>query len=102
MKEHEEKWLAIGKVRQEAVLSGEIKSTAIEKQRFYYHRYIYVQTLKLQTATKLITAKKITPITKDIKLSTFYEGEVLRIYGCFEGTTFFFDHFEKLSTVKQI
>ncbi|CAH2713388.1 hypothetical protein BACCIP111895_00523 [Neobacillus rhizosphaerae] len=91
MKEHDKKWLACGNVQQEAVLIGEIISLTEEKQRFYYHRYIFVQTLKLKTAAKLITAKKVTPITKNMKIEPFNVGEVIRLYGSWEGTKFFFN-----------
>jgi hypothetical protein len=94
MKEQDQKWHASGNIKQEAVLTGKILNIADEKQRFYYHRYIYVQTLKLQSATKVITAKKITPITKTAKVETFFEGQNIRIYGSWEGSTFLFSHYE--------
>lgn len=64
MKEHDIKWLATGEVEQEAMLTGEIKSINEEKQRFYYHRYLYVQEIRLQTETKIVKVKKVTPIRK--------------------------------------
>jgi len=94
MKEQDNNWLSVSNIPKESILAGEIKSINEEKQRFYYHRYIYVQTLKLQTATKLITAKKITPITKNIKLNSFVVGEHIRMFGKWEGSTFLFSHYE--------
>lgn len=94
MKVQDVKWLDAGNVRLEAVITGEIKSIAEEKQHFFYHRYIYVQTLKLQTATRLITAKMVHPVTKNVKIDTFTIGESIRAYGSWEGSTFLINHFE--------
>jgi len=94
MKEQEVKWLAAGDVRQEAVVSGVVKSVTLEKQRFYYNRLIYVQTVMLQTATKIICAQKITPITDKVKISTFSVGDSVRLYGIWEGSKFLFRDFE--------
>ena len=94
MKEQDVKWLAAKNVRQEAVITGEIKSIVEEKQRFYYHRYMYVQTLKLQTASRLITAKKVNPVSKNVKIDTFTVGEVIRAYGSWDGSKFLFSHYE--------
>jgi hypothetical protein len=100
MKEQDLKWLATTQIRQEAILIGEIKSIVEEKQRFYYHRYIVVITIKLQTATKLITTKKIIPITKHMKKDSFTIGEVIRLYGKWEGSNFLFSYYEDEIPVK--
>lgn len=94
MKENDEKWLASGNVKREAKLAGEIVSIAKEKQRYYYHRYIYIQTLKLQTGSKTVTAIKITPSTKNIKLAPFAIGDRIIIYGSWEGSKFLFNDHE--------
>ncbi|WP_257000227.1 hypothetical protein [Neobacillus jeddahensis] len=94
MKEQDIKWLATGHVRPEAIVRGKVKSIIEEKQRFYYHRYIYIQTLELQSSTKIITAKKITPLTKDFKLVSFTIGDVIHAYGGWEGNTFLFSQYE--------
>jgi hypothetical protein len=96
MKINDSKWLASAEVRKEAVLTGEIKSITQEKQRFYYHRYVLVYELTLQTELKLIKAKKICPINNNSITDTFSIGEVLRIYGCWEGNRFHFDEYQVL------
>jgi hypothetical protein len=93
MKEHDRKWIAVGDVHHEAILTGEIKSIEEEKERFYYHRYIYVQTIHLQTATKLITAKKITPLTKNLIKESFTIGDVVRLYGSWGNNKFLFNQY---------
>lgn len=93
MKEHDRKWITAGDVSHETVLTGEIKSIVEEKERFYYHRYIYVETIQLQTATKLITAKKITPLTKDLIKENFAIGDVIRLYGSWENNKFVFNQY---------
>ena len=94
IKEQDQKWLAIGKVQEEAVLTGQIYDLVEEKQKFYYNRYIYVQELKLQTGVKSINLKKITPFTKNIKIDPFIVGDTIRVYGKWEGSHFFFSHYE--------
>lgn len=94
MKENDIKWLEAGHVHQEAILTGEIKDILEEKQRFYNHRYIYVQSLKLQTETKLITAQKITPVTTQFNKESFNVGEVLRVYGSWDNNKFLFNQYK--------
>ncbi|NWQ43946.1 hypothetical protein MLOOGBEN_24900 [Bacillus sp. EB106-08-02-XG196] len=94
MKLNDSKWLAAADVAKEAVLTGEIKSINQEKQRFYYHRYILLYELTVQTETKLIKAKKIIPIRNNIEIDTFSVGEVLRIYGSWEGNHFHFNEYQ--------
>ncbi len=94
MKQNDSNWLASAEVNKEAVVTGEIKSISREKQRFYYHRYIFIQELKLQTESKVISAKKIIPIRNNIKIDPFSIGEMIRIYGCWEGNHFHFSEFE--------
>jgi len=99
-REQDRKWLASGDAKREAILIGEIKSISEEKQRFYYHRYIFVQELKLQTETKLVKMKKITPITTEAVFASFSIGEVVKVYGQWEGNEFHFQHFESLSATR--
>ena len=94
MKLNDSKWLASAEVRKEAVLTGEIRSINREKQRFYYHRFILVHELTLQTETKLIKAKKIIPLKNNIELDTFSIGEVIRIYGSWQGNHFHFNEYQ--------
>jgi hypothetical protein len=100
MKLNDSKWLATAEVKKEAVLTGEIKSVHQEKQRFYYHRYILVHELKLQTEWKLINVKKIIPIRNNTQIDTFSIGEVIRVYGCWEGNYFHFNEFEVIHKKK--
>lgn len=94
MKEQDKKWLAVNQIPQESMITGEIKSLTEERQRFYYHRYIFLQTLKIQTATKIITAKKMTPLIKNVKFDSFTTGEQIRLFGKWNGSTFQFSRFE--------
>lgn len=96
MKEHDKKWLAAGNFPHEAVLTGEVKSIVEEKQRFYYHRYIVIQTLQLQTIDRLVTAKKITPLTENVQMMNFHKGEMIRVFGSWEGSKFVFSYFEAI------
>ena len=94
MKEQDVKWLAVSHVRQEAILSGEIKSVVEEKQRFYYNRYLFIQTIKLQTTARVICVQKVTPITKNMKIESFTVGDVITVSGTWEGSKFLFSDYE--------
>jgi hypothetical protein len=94
MKENDTKWLKAGHVNHESFLTGEIKDISEEKQRFYYHRFIYVQSLKLQTETKLMTVQKITPITNNYHKDSFKVGEVIRVYGSWDNNKFLFNQYK--------
>ncbi|MDQ0198467.1 hypothetical protein [Neobacillus ginsengisoli] len=102
MNVQEKKWLAIGNIRKEAVLTGKIKSFTEEKQRFYHNRFIYVQELKLQTVSKQIIVKRMTPVTKNAKIDPFTVGDVIRIYGNWDGNQFHFHDFELVSSGKNV
>ncbi|MGG1398260.1 hypothetical protein ABE288_10705 [Bacillus salipaludis] len=96
MKVQDTKWLSLENIPQEAVTVGEIKSIYEEKQRYYYHRYIFVQEMRLQTESRQITIKKITPLTKTAVIETFKVGEFLRVYGYWESSQLVFSHFERI------
>lgn len=89
-KEQNRKWLQSGEVRQESVVTGEIIEITEEKQRFYYDRYVLVQSIKLQSSNKLFIALKTTPLTPDAKKDTFTAGETVRLYGRWERSHFLF------------
>ena len=91
-KEQDEKWKKAGDVLQEAVVLGKLIEITEEKQRFYYHRHVIVQSIKLQTATKVITAVKTTPLTPHAKKDIFTVGETIRLYGSWEGSRFLFNN----------
>jgi hypothetical protein len=101
MMEQDIKWLETGQVPQEAIVTGVIKSAFDEKQKFYYNRYIYIQEIKLQTDTKLISVKKVTPITKDLKIEPFQVGEKILVYGRWQDQQFYCAYFEKINDIKQ-
>lgn len=93
MKENDSKWASTGHVQHEAILIGEIKSIIEEKQRFYYHRYIHVQSLRLQTETKLITVQKITHFTKGLQKVSFKVGDTIKVYGMWKDNKFVFNEY---------
>ncbi|MEH7156094.1 hypothetical protein [Neobacillus drentensis] len=93
MNENDAKWASVGRVEHEAIVTGEIKSIVEEKQKFYNHRYIYVQTLKLQTESKIIIVQKITPITKDFHKEDFRVGDVIRVMGKWDNSKFLFTEY---------
>jgi hypothetical protein len=101
MKVHDEKWLKAGDVHHEAILTGAIQGILEEKQKFYLHRYILVQELKLQTDTKLIPIKTITPLTKNPDIKYFKTGDVIKVFGKWEGNQFYFNKYEIMEKIKR-
>jgi hypothetical protein len=98
MKEHDAKWLTAGEVKAEAMIAGQIKSFNSEKQRFYYHRFLLIQELKIQTDTQLIKAKKISPLKKETKPDFFVQGESILLYGSWQGNYFLISHYENVNS----
>lgn len=97
MGKQDQKWLETGKIRHESMITGEIKDRTDTKQRYYYNRYLYVQELKLQTDTKVMTVKKITPLTKDVQIEPFQTGETIRAYGSWKNNQFYFNDYDRLA-----
>lgn len=81
MNENETKWRNLSTIREEAIVTGRVKTISEERQRYYYHRYIYVQELLIQTDSNAIRVKKITPLTKDCKIEPFQAGDDYIFYG---------------------
>ncbi|MDP4085696.1 MAG: hypothetical protein Q8934_13915 [Bacillota bacterium] len=100
MRAQDSKWRATGQVVQEAMVTGEIRSISFEKQKFYYHRYIYVQEFKVQTESKLITVKKEIAYTKNMFIEPYTPGEIIRAYGQWKDQQFYCGMIEKLKTKK--
>lgn len=96
MKEQDRKWLQVGQFEEEAIVTGIIKSIHNEKQKYYYHRYIYVQEFKVQTETKTIIMKKETPLTRKISIEQYDNGEVIRAFGQWQDHQFFCRRIEKV------
>lgn len=97
MKVKEREWLTIGDVRDEAILTGKVVSTRHEKQRFYYHRYILVQEIRIQTDTGIQIAKKMIPFKQENNLQEFLEGESVRLIGSWDRNFFLFERFDRIS-----
>ncbi|RDU38455.1 hypothetical protein DRW41_02505 [Neobacillus piezotolerans] len=87
-KENEKKWLQTATAEEEAIVFGEVLSVIEEKQRFYYHRYIFVQELAVRTEGRQVKAKIITPLTKGVAIKGYHAGQTVRIYGCWEKNWF--------------
>ncbi|WP_316569037.1 hypothetical protein [Neobacillus sp. YIM B06451] len=87
-KENEIKWLQTGSAKEEAIVTGEVQSVFKERQRFYYHRYIFVQELIIRTETGTAKARIITPLMKGASPINYHAGQVVRIYGSWEKNWF--------------
>jgi hypothetical protein len=81
MKKQHNQWLAIGRVEPEAVIKGKVLTLSVEKQKFYYHKYILVTDIKLQTDFQIIDVKHIVPLIKGILLPDIHIGEYITCKG---------------------
>ncbi|RFU71146.1 hypothetical protein D0469_04200 [Peribacillus saganii] len=88
MREQDAKWLSIGKVPEEAIVSGEIVSISIEKEKYYYHRYVYNQHIILQTKTGNIHLIKKQPAKQKMSELTFQKQERITAFGTWENRKF--------------
>ncbi|WP_053366081.1 hypothetical protein [Bacillus sp. FJAT-27245] len=93
-KENERKWLQSGTTKEEAIVTGEVQSVFKEKQRFYYHRYIFVQELTIRTEAGTAKAKIITPLMKGAAPTNYYTGQVVRVYGSWDKNWFYANRVE--------
>jgi ABC-type bacteriocin/lantibiotic exporter with double-glycine peptidase domain len=82
MRESYEKWADLNNVPEEAIISGEIVHMSESKERYYYHRYVHVLDLTIQSsAKKQWKVKKITPLMKNASLPSLNIGDTVHLYG---------------------
>lgn len=90
IKENENKWLALNDLQEEAILTGTIIQLVESKKRFYYHRYIHVFDILLQTETKSFQVKRVTPYIKQKTTLNLNVGDRVRLYGNWQENEFRF------------
>ncbi|UII57286.1 hypothetical protein LS684_07555 [Cytobacillus spongiae] len=95
MKESYEKWTQLDHILEEAVVSGTIQHIKTEKQRYYYHRFVYVTVLTLQIDRNVLQVKKIEPLRHNFSPNTFTIGEHVRLYGNWKEDFFQFNRVER-------
>ncbi|MBT2687902.1 hypothetical protein J7I93_06895 [Bacillus sp. ISL-47] len=82
LRESYEKWSDLNNVSEEAIISGKIVHISAFKQRYYYHRYVHVLDLTIQSSgNKLLKVKKRTPLMKDAALPSVNVGDTVHLYG---------------------
>jgi hypothetical protein len=81
MQENYEEWVKLEVIPEEAIVSGIIIEVNERKERFYYHRFNHISTLKVHTGVKELIVKKVTPLRKGAAILVFKEGESVHLYG---------------------
>lgn len=94
MKEHKEGWLQLENVLEESIIVGTIKEIKVEKQRYYYHLYIQVVELVLQTDNQTLRVQRILPHQKSERTFNFEVGDYVRLYGNWKEDKFRFKRIE--------
>lgn len=96
MKEHKEKWLQLENVLEESIILGTVKEIKIEKQRYYYHLYVQVVELLLQTKNQTIRVQRILPYQKTEPPFTYRIGDDVQLYGNWKENKFRFNRIERI------
>ncbi|MDZ5470666.1 hypothetical protein SM124_02770 [Bacillus sp. 31A1R] len=94
MKIQNDKWLKSGEVKEEAMVIGTVESIYEERTKYYYHRYILITEIKLKTEFKMLTVKKITPLTNLTLPIPISVGDKVRLYGDWKEHYFQFNRYE--------
>lgn len=81
MQENYQEWVSLENIPEEAIISGKIVEVHEHKERFYYHRFNHITVLKINTGSKEITVKKITPLRNSAVPASFKKGEMVHLYG---------------------
>lgn len=76
-----QEWIQLENIPEEAIVSGKIIEVTEYKERFYYHRYNHIIVLKINTGSKELTVKKVTPLRKGAIPPLYTEGEMVHLYG---------------------
>jgi hypothetical protein len=96
IKENEHKWINLTNIHEEAIVSGKIVQLDETRKRFYYHRFIDVINIQLQTETKIIQVKRVTPSIKQKEPINLKIGNNVRLYGNWQENEFRFLRYDIL------
>jgi hypothetical protein len=97
LKEKEKKWISLKEQHEEAFVSGKVVNLLESRKRFYYHKYIHLVDIHIQTETKLIRVKRITPYIVQNDSITIKIGDNVRLYGNWRENEFRFHRYELLN-----
>ncbi|MCH1623908.1 hypothetical protein [Fredinandcohnia quinoae] len=89
-KSYEQKWLELEDVEKEGIITGRVISKTEEKQRFYYHKSVFVTELQLRNNNIIIKAKRIVPIKENFIPPTIQIGDYIKCTGKWEKEYFHF------------
>lgn len=97
MNKQKEKWLQLEHIVEEALVVGIIKEINEERQRFYYHYYVLVTDLVIQTEHKPLRVRRMIPLNKHAQPLLHYQiGNKVRIFGNWKEDIFLFNRIEKI------
>lgn len=97
MNRQKEKWLQLENIMEEAIVVGVIKEIREERQRFYYHYYVLVTDLVVQTVHKSVRVRRMIPLYKKVQPVYHYQiGDTVQIFGNWKEDVFLFNRIEKI------
>jgi hypothetical protein len=97
LRENESKWLKLSEIVEEAIVTGKVIKFFETKKRFYYHRYIHITEIHLQTETKVIVVLRKVPLTKSSERLPIEIGDEVRLYGNWQENEFRFKRYDILN-----
>jgi hypothetical protein len=97
MKENEKKWLSLTDLQEEAIVTGKVLQIVHSNKRFYYHRYIHIIEISLQTEMNTIHVKRITPYNNQLEPFPIKIGDQVRLFGNWQENEFRFMRYDILS-----
>lgn len=96
LRESNEKWLKLKNVSEEAVISGTIVNYNESRQRFSYHRFVYVIDIKIKSEHSYRDVRKMIPIDRETEIPQLHKGDIIRVYGNWKEDYFLVNRIEHL------
>ncbi|WNS77051.1 hypothetical protein RRV45_08720 [Bacillus sp. DTU_2020_1000418_1_SI_GHA_SEK_038] len=96
MRESHEKWLKLKNTPEEAIISGTIVNLNESRQRFSYHRFVYVIDIKIKSEYSYWDVKRLIPMDKEAEIPHLKKGGKIRVYGNWKEDYFLVNRIEQL------
>jgi hypothetical protein len=81
MKKNEAEWIALASIPEESFIQGTVLEVHGERERFYYHRFNHVLTIKIQSGNNIFFCQKVTPLIGEVDIPHVRIGGSVVLYG---------------------
>lgn len=93
-KVHEQQWLMVASVKEQAIVFGKVFSLTEEKQRYYQNKYVYVTDILLKDQSKSFRIRRVVPVKEDFVPPQIKVGDIITCFGTWDDNYFKFTRFE--------